>query len=71
MVTSLMRSQKTKYVFNGHRPQRNGDDKKHCPSYSEKKPAVAEAFDGLVLYTDRSLAVSSPSYNTVDSDVQQ
>lgn len=55
-------------TLNGHQPQRNGNDKKHSPSDSEIRRAVPKVFDGLVLY--RSLAVTSPSYNAVDSDIE-
>lgn len=37
------------------------------PSYSEIRQAVPKIFDGLVL--KRSLAVASPSYNAVASDI--
>ena len=39
-----------------------------CPAHSELRRAVLNTFDGLVLYS--SLAVASPPYNAVDSDIQ-
>ena len=39
-----------------------------CPGYLEIRRVVLNTFDGLVLY--RSLAVASPPYNAVASDIQ-